>query len=244
MLLYVQDTMRPDSAGPEGCNQGIDTRNIFGAQTPTIDVQGQAGDAPEYQGLAVKLGPHLQGVVQMHFINTGTTPILREGWANVMYADPASVKILGDPIFFIGGVGMNVRPQQRVTLRGVAQAPGDVGLVIGTGHFHANTVRFSAWKVIGGVRELLMEDYDWHDPALMHFTSTTTNPAPDRASLRAGGYSGQVRLRPGDTIEWECEIFNQQNVNLRFGNEVYTAEMCNVFGLYAPSVGGAWRAFF
>jgi hypothetical protein len=35
---------------------------------------------------------------------------------------------------------------------------------------------------------------------------------------------------------------NDGDVPLGFGNEVYTAEMCNVFGMYAPTVGGAWRA--
>ena len=42
--------------------------------------------------------------------------------------------------------------------------------------------------------------------------------------------------------EWECEIVNKQNVTLTFGNEVYTKEMCNMFGMYAPSFGSAWRA--
>jgi len=242
MLLYVQDTAHADSLGPEACNQGLDTRNIFGAQTLKIDVKGEAGEAPEYEGLAVKLAPNLQGVVQMHFINTGTQPILREGWANVMYTDPASVKILGDPIFFIGGIGMSVKPGQTAIIKGVATAPSPISLVAGTGHYHANTVRFSAWKVIGGVRELLMEDYDWHDPSLIHFTSTKVNPAPDPVGKTAGGYSGIVQFNAGDTIEWECEIVNKQNVTLTFGNEVYTKEMCNMFGMYAPSFGSAWRA--
>jgi hypothetical protein len=87
-----------------------------------------------------------------------------------------------------------------------------------------------------------MEDYDWHDPALIHFNSVTRNSAPDAVRKIAGGFSGIVDLKQGDVIEWECEVANDGDVALGFGNEVYTKEMCNVFGVYAPTTGTAWRA--
>ncbi len=241
MLLYVQDALREDSTGPEDCRQGLDTRNIFGAQVLQMDV-GSMVQGPENAGLAISLAPKLQGVVQMHFINTGSKPLLREGWANIIYTDPASVKTLGDPIFWLGGLGMNVLPGETSVIKGVAKAPAEVRLVTATGHYHAHTRRFSAWKVIGGERELLMEDYDWHDPALVHFNSATQNPAPNAVAKTAGGFSGIVLMQPGDSVEWECEVANDGDVPLRFGNEVYTAEMCNMFGVYAPTTGTAWRA--
>jgi hypothetical protein len=242
MLLYVQDTHVPDSTGPGSCNQGLDTRNIFGAQTPTIDVERISGGAAENEGLAVHLGAQLQGVVQMHFINTGDEPILREGWANIIYAKPEEVKVLGDPIFFLGGIGMNVPPGETQVISGRAEAPADVRLVAATGHYHAHTVRFSAWKTIGGQRDFLMQDFDWHEPALVKFDSVTQNPAYDPAKRSVAGYTGIVQLKQGDFIDWECEVVNDGDVPLGFGNEVYTAEMCNVFGMYAPTIGGAWRA--
>jgi len=251
MLLYVQDTQIADSVGPESCRQGLDTRNIFGAQTPTIDVQRSAGGPPESEGLAVHLDAHLQGVVQMHFINTGDEPILREGWANIIYANPDEVKVLGDPIFFLGGLGMAVAPGQTQVVSGTAVAPGDVRLVAATGHFHAHTVRFSAWKTINGQREFLMQDFDWHEPSILKFNSVTKNPSPETAGRSVAAYSGIVALKQGDLIDWECEVQNTTDqpsdpagapTTLTFANEVYTAEMCNVFGMYAPTVGGAWRA--
>jgi hypothetical protein len=241
MLLYLQDTVRPDSAGPEGCRQGLDTRNIFGAQTLVMDVDNVV-DGPENDGLAIKLGPNLQGVVQMHFINTGDEPMLREGWANLVYVDPSTVKQLGDPIFFLGGLGMNVAPGSTQVIKGTAVAPADVRLLLATGHYHAHTTRFSAWKTIDGQRELLMEDFDWHEPSLLNFDSMTQNRAPDPVGKKAGGFSGIVALKQGEVIDWECEVVNDGDVPLTFGNEVYTAEMCNIFGLYAPTTGSAWRA--
>ena len=241
MLLYVQDTLVNDSFGPEACKQGLDTRNIFGAQTLTIDTD-KTSVAPENEGMAVELAPKLQGVVQMHFINETSQPILREGWANIVYTDPATVTIHADPIFFLGGLGMNVQPNTNQVIKGTATAPADVRLVVATGHYHAHTVRFSAWKTIGGQRELLMEDYNWHEPSLIRFDSVTNNLLPDAASKKVGGYSGIVSLKAGDTIDWECEVMNDGPVALGFGDAVHTAEMCNVFGVYAPTTGSAWRA--
>jgi hypothetical protein len=241
MLLYLQDARRPESTQPESCRQGLDTRNIFGSQTLTLDV-GNVVRGPENEGLAIKLEPNQQGVVQMHFINTGNVPMLKEGWANLVYIDPSQVKQLGDPIFWLGGLGMNVPPGERQIIKGKATAKADnIRLVAATGHFHASTVRFSAWKTIAGQRELLMEDFDWHDPELIRFDSETKNVAPDAVGKKAGGFSGIVGMNTGDIIEWECEVVNSGDAPLTFGNEVYTKEMCNVFGLYAPTTGTAWR---
>ena len=59
-------------------------------------------------------------------------------------------------------------------------------------------------------------------------------------------------MKPGDQIDWECDIENN-NVSptspspytasaITFANAVYTAEMCNLFGMYGPTTGGAWSA--
>jgi hypothetical protein len=249
MLLYVIDGADlPDSDEPQlNCREGLNQRNLFGAQEPYTDVK-RPSDAQENDGLAVQLKAKQQGIMQLHFYNTTKDQVmLKEAWANLIYADPATVTQLGDPIFFIGGVGANVQLNQTEIFKGRADVPStatpDFRLVIGTGHFHAHTSRFTAWTVIDGVRELLMEDYDFKDPALIRFDSTTKNTMPEPDSVRAGGRNGPVYLKPGDAIEWECEVTNNDKpAGLQFGNQVYDAEMCNMFGMYAPTIGGAWSA--
>jgi hypothetical protein len=66
----------------------------------------------------------------------------------------------------------------------------------------------------------------------------TSNPALGTK----GAYSGVVQFKAGDMIDWECEVFNDGQKPLRFGNEVYGAEMCNMFGFYTPGNGEPWRA--
>ena len=63
-----------------------------------------------------------------------------------------------------------------------------------------------------------------HD-ADIHFTFVMEG----RLTLNAEGQSS-CDLQPGDALEWECEIENQQSVTLRFANEVYTGEMCIMIG--------------
>lgn len=249
MLLFVVPEDLPDSDQPQtGCSQGFTQRNIFGAQTQVLDVKRES-DAPENFGLATRLPPKQQGIMQLHFFNTDPTKnMLKESWANLIYADPATVKQLADPIFFISGVTMNVALNEREIIKGRAVVPEgadpEFRLVIGTGHFHAHTERFSAWSTIGGVREPLFEDFDWHEPELFRFDTATTHTPSDTVARKNGARSGAIYMKPGDSIEWECEVFNGDKTRpLTFGNEVFNAEMCNMFGLYAPSLGGPWSAF-
>jgi hypothetical protein len=77
---------------------------------------------------------------------------------------------------------------------------------------------------------------------MVAFDSVTKNPAPNADAKVPGGYSGDVDLKAGDMIDWECEIVNDTDKPLRFGNEVYAAEMCNMFGIYTPGTGKPWSA--
>jgi hypothetical protein len=264
MLLYIQPISGSvkTSTAPENCNQGARTRNLFGAQTAVMDVTSLAGaGAPEDDGLAVKIPPTQQAVMQMHFVNAGTTEILREGWANVMYTDVSNVKVLGDPIFFIAGVSMNIKMGQTQTLSGTATVPMNADpafrLVIGTGHYHTHTTRFQAWATIGGQKTPIIDEYNTlgslPEPANWDFTSGHTNATADAANRVSGAYSGTLYMKPGDTIQWSCDVTND-NVSanspapynapaITFANAVYTGEMCNMFGMYAPTTGSAWSGY-
>jgi hypothetical protein len=244
LLVYTEDggeTTKP-STMPEACKQGTATRNIFGAQTPAVDIMTAANGAPENQGLAQRLDAKQRSVLQLHFINTTDKPILREAWTNVMYVDASKVKMQADPIFFLGGVAMNIQPGTRVVIKGKASATSSLRLVEATGHFHAHTVRFSAWKTVAGVRSLIFEDDNWHEPSMFLFDSVTQNRAMDPEHHTVGAISGIINLEKGDSIDWECEVNNDSEKALRFGNEVYGAEMCNMFGAYTPGTGAPWRA--
>ncbi|HMI85400.1 MAG TPA: hypothetical protein VK550_14995 [Polyangiaceae bacterium] len=242
MLVFTRSSEAADSVGPEACNQGLDTAMILGAQTPTIDIDRSQNPAPENDGLAQKLTPRAQAVFQLHYLNSSAKPMLREAWVNVIYRDASTVKVLSDPIFFLAGLAANIPPATTKITKGQAVAPQDVRLVAATGHYHAHTVRFSAFSVIGGERKQILEDYDWHEPTMFTYDTVLTNPLWNPSEKKAGASSGVLNLAAGDRIEWECEVVNDGNVPLRFGDAVYTGEMCNMFGYYAPTTGRPWSA--
>jgi len=268
MLLYVQGTSGPSignsgqislmsapvketgTNGPADCNQGLSTRNLFGAQTATLDVTNTAGGA-ENKGLAVELPALQQGVLQAHFINATSKPILREVWANIMYVDKSEVTQVGDPIFFLGGLGMNVSMGQSAAIKGTATVPAgaapDFRLVIGTGHYHAHTTQFTAWATVSGQKQQIIQEYGIvgvaPEPKTWYYDSDTQNPVADTTAQVPGAASGILHLQPGDTISWECDVTNNNVTGgIKFANAVYTGEMCNMFGMYVPSMGGPWQA--
>jgi hypothetical protein len=253
MLLYIQDTVEPETgtSGPADCNQGPDTRNLFGAQTQTLDVVGNADGAPENNGFAVKIPAHQQGVMQLHFINAGTKDILREAWANVLYTPQSEVTQIGDPIFFVAGVSMDVRIGQSTIIHGTAAVPPDASpdfrLVSGTPHYHTHTTRFTAYATIGGVQQKILEEFNplhnLPEPKLYYFDSVMKNTPSNPAALTSGAASGVLNMKPGDHIDWECEVTNDDvPQGITFQNAVYVGEMCNMFGIYGPTDGTAWSA--
>jgi hypothetical protein len=256
MLLYIQSSPLPETGpdvAPGSCNLAgqLMSTNLFGAQTAKLDVNGNYDGAPENNGSAVRIPPKQQGIMQVHFINAGTKPILREAWANVLYVPKDQVTQLNEPIFFIAGVTMNVAKGQTTVIHGTAPVPTSAGpqfrLVAATPHYHTHTARFTMYATINGVQTKILENFPTlhalPEPPLTPFDSVTINPVGDAAQHIGGAYSGILNMKPGDKIDWECEIVNDDQPNpITFGNAVYTGEMCNVFGLYGPSIGMPWSA--
>jgi hypothetical protein len=112
MITYTQPEARADSTQPEDCRQGAEFTFLVGATTPTTDIlPDRGGGAPEDVGLALPIPPVAQAAIQMHYVNTGEEPLLKEGWINVVYLAESEVTGLVNPITWIGGLGMSVPPR-------------------------------------------------------------------------------------------------------------------------------------
>ena len=113
-----------------------------------------------------------------------------------------------------------------------------------TGHVHAHTTHEVVYlNHASGGKDLIYETYDWQEPLIAQFDSVHTNAKPGIAPLSDGAYSGDLFLEPGDTISWQCDVNNTTDQSLKFADLAYTAEMCNVFGFFAPGTGGEWGSF-
>ena len=239
MIVSAEDGSHPGGLG--ACETGLASRLLVGSSTARKDFPDPNVVVPENVGLAMKLGARTTISFQMHYINTGTRPILREAWVNFVYKDPATVTTLVDPLFLVAGTLTSIAPRTNHTTRGSCASPADLRVVEVHGHYHAHTVRLSAWRVAAGQRTLVYESYDWHEPASLQFDSGHKNPPPNPQGLVPGGHNGLLELKRGDRLEWECEVHNDSDATLRFTNQVFTGEMCILSGNYAPSFGGTWN---
>jgi hypothetical protein len=215
-----------DRAGPLG-----------GTQVYAMDFPERGKVAPEDTNLVRPLSAHMRLAFEMHYVNPSDQAILREAWVNLMHNEvpEANRVILGAP--FLIGAQFSVPPQttqvvnyKQTIAPGPDNGPQDLRMVSFFGHRHASTSRFSIWLDRDGTRDLVYEDYDWSEAREFFYNSVIENPSPDPASATSGAASGQLFMKTGDVLEWECEITNTLNENLTFGNGVYVKEMCNVFG--------------
>jgi hypothetical protein len=218
---------------------------LLGIQSGSVDIPTPGLPlAPEDEGLAFSFGAKRQLALNAHFINTTDQPLLREAWVNLHYADPADVTQIAAPIFLIGGLTMAVKPHTRELIKGSAPAPYDLRIVWLFGHFHTHTQRFSAFVTRQGSteRELIYETYDYKDPLYIGYNTLITTPPPDRVAKTPGGLSGILEVKKGDVVEWECDVENNDEITLNFANALHTAEMCCLFGFYAPAPNGeTWQ---
>ncbi|HEX7670368.1 MAG TPA: hypothetical protein VF395_12320 [Polyangiaceae bacterium] len=248
MITYSQPSAVPDSTAPEPCGQG----SAFApwVMSPGVDLDLTLdGGASEYAGAAMAIDARTQVVIQMHVVNRTDQPELKEAWLDAVYVDPASVKLEVSPSTWMGGLGMNIPPHREMLVQGgvaaatqiaactVTDAQGDLDVMTLIGRTASHTTRMAAYiERANGARETLYEAYDWEHPALLYYNGAVQNPLADPTTLTTGGTSGDVVAHPGDRISWECAVTNDTDaISLRFSDLALDGEVCNVYGMVAPS---------
>ncbi|HEY6561765.1 MAG TPA: hypothetical protein VI072_31060 [Polyangiaceae bacterium] len=196
---------------------------------------------PENVGIGMPLAANSQLTLNLHHFNGTPKPLLREAWVNVWYIDPSTVKQEAREIFLWAGLGQVIAPGASTTVRG-KKTISEAGRILTLyGHRHSNNVRFAAY--LNG--QLVFDDYDWKEPAVFEFNSLTKNLLPEASSGRAGAVSGMLELKPGDVLEWQCDIENHHSEAITFGeNEAITSEMCILVGdAVGPALLGVSEVF-
>ena len=247
MIITLMEGDRGDGWAGEseaGTDFGSFGRSFGGAQRPDQDrPQGTLKVPPENDGLGLEIVAQQQFSFNLHHINTGQTPILREAWVNAWYKDEREVtapiqglSIFGNP------ADVAVNPGEHRVLHYQCEVESDARIVSLQGHRHANTDRFGIWVERGGEKIEAYESFDYEDMPTYQYDSVSSNPKPDVARRVDGGYTGMLELKTGDRLHFVCDITNRQEKRLRFANELLTGEMCIVFGSYTGSAQVCGRA--
>jgi hypothetical protein len=225
---YRQYRMRPGSHHMIVASAGPNGQRLGGSQNLAKDNPDRGVIAPENKGVGMMLAANTPLAVNLHYINQGSEPILKEVWINFWYRDPSDVTEPSHEMF--SGTPMNVAPGQHVVLRGECPITSAGRVLQLYGHRHANNRRFTVLRVHAGQEDIVYEDYDWEEPLFLEFSSTVQNAAADRANHVAGGFSGTLELVPGDRLAFECEIVNNTDKIFVGRNEAVDDEMCIMVG--------------
>ena len=260
MIITVSDTDREDgwaadlnggqskNVGATGFDTSAGSHGFGGAQRPDLDrPQGTLAVPPENVGIGALLQAKQQFSFNLHHINTGEKPILREAWVNVWYMDKSEVTKEMKPLSASGSPrDVSIPARQRTVLKYRCDVQNASRIITMNGHRHAHTDRFSVWvKKPSGDEIRAYESFNWEDMPTYQYDSVSSNPAPDVASKMDGASSGELNLAKGDELYFLCDINNTLDVPLKFANEAIDGEMCILFGSYlgeaSPCSGGATR---
>ncbi len=204
-------------------------RRLGGSQNPAKD-NPASGTPPESVGIGVPLAAHAPLSLNLHYFNASDHPVLKETWVNIWYVDPATVTKEAKEMF-LWAQGAAVQPGATATVTNSREITEAGRVLTMYGHRHSNNVRFSAHLTHEGTRELVYDDYSWEEPAVLEFNSLTLNATPNPDAHRTGGHTGILELLPGDTLDWQCDVQNNREVPITFGeNEAATSEMCILVG--------------
>lgn len=237
IIMNSSDTTAPEQWGP--CGASI-VQAIGGTQHIVEDYPPGGKVAPEDEGLSRDVAPGAPFDVQLHFYNSTSKPTLREVWVNLLQVElkPGQTK---SPMGMLGGFArVNVPPHQSAQTSNVCNSAdafpaNDIRVVSLFGHAHTHNKRFAVYHQYPDNRtpELVYDSYDGAEAPQYIYSSVIENPVPDPVAKTSGAISGDLMLHAGESLKFECDIVNDLNITLTGQNEVFTAEMCNLFGSVA-----------
>jgi hypothetical protein len=242
LIGLVEDTGQAEGPSTQ-CDLLSGSGSIPGSQTPANDFP--SGErAPEDAGLARYLPANTMASFQLHYVNTGDEPMLREAWVNLYREEESAVTQKLQTVFLVADIGVNIPAgtRQMVATEYTPELTEPIRVYQLTGHSHAHAESFTVWRVRNEQWELIYQSFDWAEPDVLIYNSVVQNSAPDAAALRDGGATGLLYLEPGDRLEWACNVNNTLDTPLNFANEAYTAEMCLLGGSYISDTSGLMAA--
>jgi len=224
-----------DTPAPGPCSSATSMHWLMVPGPDAATTFGGSGAPPEHAGAALPLPARSTVEINLYAWNTTDHPLLREGWVNLYFADPATVTDQVSLVSFMGGLSMLAPAQSTLTVASGASdtcsAPDPRSVVLLEAEASPYVARHAVFLKRAGtsVREKIYESYDpasW-DP--LRYDSVTANPQSDPTRSIAGGSSGILSLTPGDEMSWECDVNNTTDGNLQYKQGIGGA-VCNVWG--------------
>jgi hypothetical protein len=234
MVTGVDST--PDGFLPGAGCPGTTVGGFPGTQNLVRNMPPGGQQAPENKGLGSQLQANAKLCVNHHGYNYDDSgDQLREVWINVWFVEESEVTQRTSTITITAGPFPGVPAHTQRSLKATATVPADGRIVNLFGHRHAHTERFAVWKN----EELVYDSWDWKESIAFDYNSITQNPPLNPTAKRDGAISGQLLVKKNDKINIQCDVNNTSDQTLSFKNELYTGEMCILFGgSVGTTIGG------
>lgn len=174
-------------------------------------------------GVGLPLPASATVMLNMHFINPGTTPAYPQVKLNLLYAHDVQYK--ADAMVSFNSQ-INVPPATE-TGPGTQTVSGNCTVTAGskffamTTHTHKHGVKTTIDLVRGGTTTTLVDTTDWEHPDVGVWD------APNFLTTQVG-----------DSFKYSCSYVNSSNSSVVVGDTAATNEMCMSIGYYFPA--GSW----
>jgi hypothetical protein len=237
-------------------SQGSLLSVLGGQQRPDDGTPATLEKPPEDSGYYLSWPASPAVVFNLHYINVGAKPVLREGWVNLWWESDARVLeswYMGMPS--TEPKDLSVAPGGVLDYHASWTVPSGspLRLVSVFGHRHFWTANFSSWieRASSPSPEVVYQSFDWANMPSYRYDSLHQNEAPVAAKHVDGAASGITMLQPGDKLHFNCHIeytdaraatdssapTPEANGTLLFKNETFKAEMCIQFGITTGGLG-------
>jgi len=208
------------------CGNAETIGSIGGGQNLIYDNPPGGIPAPENEGLGRSLEGDSSLCMNLHAYNFTDGDQLRELWINVYFVDEAKVTQKAQSIGLVGGLGLNLAAHDSKTETYSAKftAPGRIIQLFG--HRHVWTPRLAVWLN----EKLVYDSWSWQESVTYNYDSLSMNPVVATEAQTDGAVSGMLPFDAGDELKFTCFIENMSDKTLKFSNELYGGEMCNLWG--------------
>jgi hypothetical protein len=171
-------------------------------------------------GVGLPLPAAAQVMLNMHFINPGSTPAYPQVKMNILYAQNVQYKAeamvsfntkINVPAATATGPGTQ-------TVTGTCTAAAGSKFFVMTSHTHKHAVETKVNLVRGGQTTNLVDTTDWEHP--------------DVAVWKAPAF---LTTQAGDSFTYSCSYANSGTSNVTVGETAASNEMCMAIGYYFPA---------
>jgi len=189
-------------------------------------VPGQVIEMKMPDGVGLPIAAGTQVMLNMHFINPGSTVAYPKVKMNLLYAQNVQYKAAAMVSF---NVQINVPPATAngpgtQTVGGTCTAPAGSKFFIMTSHTHKHATEVNVNYVSGGTTTNIVHTTDWEHPDVGLWS------APNFLTVQSG-----------DTFTYSCSYANMSSAAVTVGETAASNEMCMAIGYYFPAGSASCR---